>query len=264
MLKDVFNDCFAQKENYLSAVDARIKILFTAGLIVVCLFSGRHFTPLLVSAVCLFLLLSIGIPLKIITQRLIAALGVAVMVALMQVFLYGATPLLKLRLFGFTLIGYSEGLARGVLILCRVMGAVSSVAFLSMSTPLNKLLAAARCFRVPYTWIEITLLTYRYIFMLFEDALTIRNAQRQRLGYSGIRRSLRSIGELAGASVIRVYDHSRSIQEAMDLRGYREKIIYDLPPTHKGLVLRDYIAAAGFVAILLFLAIINLYMERQQ
>ena len=239
MLREVFSDCFAQKENYLTSIDARIKAIFVAASMMIDLGSSRCLAPLMIAFLSLSFLLSIKIPLKIIILRLLAPLGVTAMVALMQIFFFG----------------YSEGLLRGLLILSRVTGAVSLVLFLSMTTPFNKLLAAARYFKVPYTWIEIASLTYRYIFVLLEDAVTIRDAQSLRLGYSSTLRGLRSLGELAAATVIKAYDHSFAIQEAMDLRGYKEKTVSQ---SHKKFISKDYMAALVFTFIFSILLLINI------
>lgn len=256
MIRDIFSDCFAQRENYLTTIDARIKMFFVFATMGISLCSNQRAVPLLVAMASLCALFSIRIPLRIIIFRLLAPLGVTITVVLTQILLFGTTPLFKIHLLGFTLIGYSEGLLRGVLIFSRVIGAVSLIMFLSMTTPLNKLLMAARSFKVPSTWIEIALLTYRYIFVLLEDIVTVRDAQRVRLGYSSTLRSVRSLGELAGSAVIRAYDQSLAIQEAMMLRGYKERIIYSSSQRYD---LKDYIAVAIFSAVLLTLLAINLY-----
>lgn len=257
MIKEIFSDSFAQKENYLTSIDARIKLTFVIAMIFLCLSSAKGILPLGIAMGILCFLMNIKIPFRVMLIRFSAPLGIAITVAFLQVFLFGETPIIKTRLFGYTLVGYLEGLNRGLLILCRVTGSVSLVVFLSMTTPLYKLLAAAGYFKVPATWIEITMLAYRYIFMLFEDVSIVRDAQKMRLGYSSTARSLRSIGELAGAAVIKAYDHSLAIQEAMMLRGYKEKVIYR---STSEFTLGDYIAAAMFTAIFLTLLSINFYM----
>lgn len=258
MVRDVFNDTFAQRENYLTAIDARIKILFVAGSLTLSLCSTAHLLPLLMAGLCSSLLLSIRTPPKIILLRLCAPLGITLVVFALQFFSYGTTPLLKCRIFGFNLIGYCEGLGRGVLTVSKVLGAVSLVIFLSMTTPFNKLLAAGRYFKISRTALEIASLTYRYIFVLLDEITTIRDAQRVRLGYKNMLRGLRSMGELAGASVIKAYDQAVAIEEAMMLRGYNEKTTAPLGACEK-LTAKDSLAAAFFTLIFLLFAGLHIF-----
>lgn len=204
MLNEIFSDHFAQRVNYLTGVDTRAKMFFVAAAIIIAVSSHNPYVPLIIFFLSLIFLLGIKIPARIILFRLAAPLGIAGAILFMQVFFYGM----------------ADGLARGFLIMAKVLGAVSLIIFLSMTTPVNKLLNAARWFKVPDTWVEIAMLSYRYSFVLLEDAVTIRNAQKVRLGYSSLSRSLKSFGELMGSAVIRTYDRSIAVYESMMLRGY--------------------------------------------
>ncbi len=204
MLNEVFGDHFARRRNYLTEMDARLKMLFAAAAIIIVVSSRNPYVPLIAFFLSLAFLLNIRIPARIILLRLAAPSGIAVMMLIVQILLYGA----------------AEGSMRGFLIMTKILGAVSLVIFLSMTTPVNKLLNAAQWFKVPGTWIEIAMLSYRYSFVLLEDTVTIRNAQKARLGYSSLNRGLKSFGELAGSTVIRAYDRSIAVYESMVLRGY--------------------------------------------
>lgn len=239
MLKEIFSDHFAHRRNYLSEIDPRLKLFFVSMAIIVVLFSSQPYGPLIISFLSLVFLLNIRIPTKIILLRLTAPLGIVIVVIFVQ---------------GFFL-GYKDWLPQGLLIMGKVLGCVSLVIFLSMTTPVNKLLNAAFLLRIPKTWIEIAMLTYRYIFVLLEDAIVIRDAQMVRLGYSGLIRSLKSLGKLAGSVVIRAYDQSISTYEAMVLRGYKGKMIS--PAWQDRFKGKDLIASFVFVAILILLLILR-------
>jgi len=204
MIHETFFDHFAQKNNYLTRIDARTKMVFVPLAIIITLSSTRPYVPVLTAFLSLAFLLSIRISPKIIIFRLIAPLSMAIGILFLRIFFSG----------------YKEGLFEGMLIAAKVVGCTSLVIFLSMTTAVNALLAAARWFRIPAIWIEVTMLSYRYIFVLIEDAVTLRDAQKVRLGYSNISRSLRSSGELAGSLIIRAYDQSIATYESMCLRGF--------------------------------------------
>jgi cobalt/nickel transport system permease protein len=73
---------------------------------------------------------------------------------------------------------------------------------------------------VPRGLIEVALFAWRYLFVLLDDAQVVYSAQKNRLGYAGCRRGLRSFGTLAGALVIKAFDNSQTVTTAMVQRGY--------------------------------------------
>jgi cobalt/nickel transport system permease protein len=82
------------------------------------------------------------------------------------------------------------------------------------------MMAALAWLRLPRGFIEIALFAWRYLFVLLDDAQVVYNAQKNRLGYAGYGRGLRSFGTLAGALVIKAFDNSQNITTAMVQRGY--------------------------------------------
>ena len=91
-------------------------------------------------------------------------------------------------------------------------------------TPAYKIFGALRWFHVPEAWVEISLLVYRYTFVLLDQTADIAAAQRVRLGYSTLGRSLSSAGVLAGTVVARSMDQAMRTYEAMILRGYQGRL----------------------------------------
>ena len=250
----IFSDSFAHKENLVTGIEARTKIAFTVIALVINLLSPTVYTPLAIALFCLAALIAIGIPPRLLVLRLAMPLVMAGVVVITQIFFYGTTALFLIPFWGINLVGYEEGLARGLLIMSRVIGGVSLIIFLSMSTPANKLLLAAAWFRVPKIFIELTLLVYRYIFVLLEEIITIRDAQRVRLGYYNWRRSMRSLSILGGSLILRAYDRAERVFEAMIARGYTGTMTIAYTE-HFGR--RDFIAAVCLSAILAILYLIG-------
>ena len=201
MNNEIFADIFARRENLLTKIDARIKVVVVAAAIFTVISALSPRTPLISAFLVITGLMCLKIPFRILFFRLAAPFGIAATLFLIKVF-------------------YHE-LDSGLLMMAKIIGSTSLILFLSMTTTLEKLLAAGRWFKVPGLWIEICLITYRYIFVLLEDAVTVYDAQRLRLGYSTPAKAVRSLGTLAGAIIIRAYDQSIATYEAMMLRGYK-------------------------------------------
>ena len=258
MINEVFNDLFAQRKNTLTKIDARVKIIFVLLSLVLVITSEKLYSGLFVFCLLLVTLLSLRIPAKIIAIRLASPFFIGMMLLGISIYSKGTTVLFKWQLFGWQLIGYQEGLASGMLIISKILGAVSLVIFLSMTTTVDKLLKAARWLRFPRTFVEIALLSYRYIFVLLDDTITVWNAQAIRLGYISFITGLQSMGKLAGAVLIRAYDQSVATYQSMILRGYNEKSYSSA--SFAALKRSDFCAFCIFGLVFISLLIIRVYL----
>ncbi len=216
----IFTDSLARDTGLLREADARVKLVFVVIGLLINLLSSSILTPAAIAASCIIMLLAIRVPAQTLLLRLAMPLVMAAVVLVTQLFFYGQTPLFTIPVLNLS--GYQEGLARGMLVMGRVLGGTLLVLFLGMSTPAEKLFLAARWFRVPRTFIELALLSYRYIFVIIEEAATMRSAQRVRLGYHTWRQSMRSLSLLGAGIVLRTYDRAGRVFEAMLVRGYSQ------------------------------------------
>ncbi len=209
-----------QEKHILSGVDARVKLIFTLVVLAMVISYKGFFFPLLVLGCCLAGCLYIKVPLRRFFLRFSEPLFIGVVLVLLKFLFTGNETFFSFRLAGIHITGHSDGFRDGLLIACRMIGAVSVVAVLGISTPFTGLVAALAWLRVPKGLIEIAMFAYRYILMLFEDAMVIYNAQKNRLGYSTIRRGVNSFGVLAGSLTLKAFEHSQSTTVAMVQRGY--------------------------------------------
>lgn len=244
-IAEISADIFAQKQNFITGIDARIKIIFVFSALVLNILISSVWTSITYSLCGLAALLIIRTPLRIIAFRLAMPLAMAAVIGITQLFLFGTTELFIIP--GIHLTGYTEGLTRGILILWRVLGGGMLVVFLSQTTAAHKLFSAAAWFKIPRLFIELSLLVYRYIFVLLDEVITMRDAQRVRLGYHTWKCSFNSIIDLSGNLILRAYDRAERVYEAMVIRGYAGEnrvIIWEK------LQASDYLAIAGFIFIL--------------
>lgn len=204
----------------LTRLDPRVKLISTLALLVMVISSRGIVFPLLVATVCLALCLSLGVRPKLLLVRFAEPLFIAIMVLLLKLFFSGVLPLFSFQILGVEIVGHKDGLLEGLFIASRIGGAVSLVALLGFSTSFTDLMAALAWLRAPRGFIEVSLFAWRYLFVLFADAQVVYAAQKNRLGYAGLLRGMRSFGTLAGALVIKAFDNSQTITTAMVQRGY--------------------------------------------
>jgi cobalt/nickel transport system permease protein len=216
---ELFSEYF-KKEHLLSGIDVRVKLIVAFTLLIMIL-SYKGFTlPLCMTSLCLFLFIKMKIPSRIFILRFSEPLFIASVVLVLKFLFSGKDEMFSFTVAGIRIAGHKDGMVEGLMIACRIIGAVSIVAALGFSTPFIELMAGLSWFKVPKGFIEILMLAYRYIFVLLEDATVIYNAQKNRLGYSNIRRGLSSFGTLAGTLTIKAFEHSENITVAMVQRGY--------------------------------------------
>jgi len=216
---ELFSESF-KKDHILSKIDARIKILVALTVLAMVLSYKGFVLPLLVILLCLFFCIKMRIPLRVFALRFSEPIFIASIVLLLKLFFSGDDVLFSVNILGVKLNGHKDGLMDGLRIGSRIFGAVSIVAVMGFSTPFTEFIAGLSWLRVPKGFIEILMFAYRYIFVLLEDAMVIYNAQKNRLGYSNIRRGLSSFGVLTGSLILRAFDQSQNITVAMIQRGY--------------------------------------------
>lgn len=204
----------------LTRIDPRVKLVSSLALLVLVISSRGFVFPLLVEGLGLGLCVWMGIRLRLLAVRFAEPLFIAAMIVLLKLFCVGHEPLFSFHLGGFDLVGHRDGLREGFLIAGRIGGSVALMAAVGFSTPFTDLMAALSWLRMPRGFIEVALFAWRYLFILFDDAQVVYAAQKNRLGYAGYRRGLRSFGTLAGALVIKAFDNSQQITTAMVQRGY--------------------------------------------
>jgi len=219
MAMQLFPEYFKQ-EHALSKIDARVKLVFALALLAMVLSYKGFLFPLLVLACCLAGCMYMRVPLRVFLLRFSEPLFIASVLILLKFFFSGNEALFTVSLAGIQITGHSDGLMDGLAISSRILGAVSVVAVLGFSTPFTEIMSALSWMRIPKGFIEIVMFAYRYIFVFMEDAMVIYNAQKNRLGYTGLRRGLSSFGTLSGALILKAFENSQHITTSMIQRGY--------------------------------------------
>lgn len=133
---------------------------------------------------------------------------------------------LSLPFFGGWLAVLPTAQSLAMLVLSRALGAVSCLYFLSLSTPLPELLAVLRRAHVPAIMVELAVLIYRYIFILLATFREMKDSAASRLGYRGLKRSLRTTGLVYGGLLANSFRRAGACFDAMESRCYTGQIAF--------------------------------------
>jgi cobalt/nickel transport system permease protein len=113
------------------------------------------------------------------------------------------------------------GLLVAATLAMKTIALVSLALTLLASAPLHVTLAAAGKLGTPKLLVHLTLLTYRYVFLLFEELNRLRIALRVR----GFRNAMtvhayRTVGQVTGTLLVRGSDRAERVAHAMRCRGF--------------------------------------------
>ena len=203
---------------------------FISFIILVCAFASVQtlvLIPVILSIAIVFLISS-GLPLRFLPDRLhypgYFILGVVVFLP----WISGETILWQWHFLALR----QEGLSSAVLIIGRFLAIVTLSLIIFSTTPFLITVQTLRSLGIPPLLVDMLLLTYRYIFDL---AITVQTMQRSmqlrgfnantndhsfRDRWSHIRQLSQQWAALTGTLLIRSYEQSDRIYQAMRLRGY--------------------------------------------
>jgi len=115
----------------------------------------------------------------------------------------------------------TEGAVReGTLVLFRVFGCSVSLFFIALTTPMTDLFNGMKRAGFPVELVDLMMIIYRYIFIVYDHAVEIWRAQVMRLGYSRPVEAIQSFSTLCGMLFITSWNAGEDLVRAMDCRCY--------------------------------------------
>jgi cobalt/nickel transport system permease protein len=224
MFEELLED-IAQK-NGLRETNTYLKLIVGLGAILLCLISTSYIPPLFIALLltCAILILA-GVDAKTYAELFIVPLWFAIMSVAGIILISGGQDVFWSWNLNpsFSLSITRESINQGMFVFCRVVGGMSAMIFISLTTPMTDIFIVFRQCRLPEVVIDLMMIIYRTIFILMDQVIQIYNAQIMRLGYSTWRESIHSFSSLCGAAFIASWDAGEDLIRAMDARCYEGK-----------------------------------------
>ena len=142
------------------------------------------------------------------------------------------------------------------LVMIRAVAGITVMMAFATSTPIPHLAQALRQIRIPDEICEIVVLIYRYAFLLLERMDTMWSAANSRLGFSGFKRSMKTIASIAVGIFTSSMNMADKAQVSLECRGYRGYFPIWNRPQRTGV---GWVAAA--VAVFALLYVLGMYTE---
>ncbi|MFB6150621.1 MAG: cobalt ECF transporter T component CbiQ [Haloarculaceae archaeon] len=236
-------EAVARADGFLQSRDPRVVLLSVGGLALAVVLT-RTFPPLLaLCGVTLVLARASSVPLSRLLARSALVPLASALVVLPQAALLPGDPLVGA--FGVTVT--DAGAAYVAFFALRVGAGVALLSLLVLTTPFSAVVAAMRELRVPVAVAWVTAVTYRYLFLFFDELRRLVLARNSRTsGGSGLRGGWRDARSIAGTFLLRTLDRGERVGRGMRARGGAE------PPAPYGrsrsLDRGDYLLAAVALA----------------
>jgi len=237
-------------------LDARAKLLATLVFVLATSATPPRVEALaLLGALALAAVVASRIPLLEALKRSSLVLPFAGMVALSLPFTRAGEMLWSGTLLGWTLTVTDQGLWAFASLLVKAWLSAWVSGLLVATTPFPELLAGMRALYIPNILVTLIGFTYRYLFVLVDEAMRLNTARDARSVGSGGTLLWRAkvLGAMIGSLFIRSYERSERIYQAMASRGYAGQMLTVAQPVWRARDLWITIAWGAALAAILTL-----------
>lgn len=196
-------DRFAKGSRFF-LFDARVKLVSTVALIVTAAFLRDLQSLLIVLAFTILMVLMAAVPLHHVAENYLLALPFIAVTSLA--------------------LAFTSSLINAEMMFIRVSASVLALILVTTTTPFFEMMAAFRWFRMPRLLTNLILFTYRFIFVLQEEAARMRLARKAR-GFSGgahlfEKQAFRTLSNSIGMIFVRSSQRGSDMYDALLMRGY--------------------------------------------
>lgn len=224
MFEELLED-IAQK-NALREVNTYLKLTAGLGALILCLLSSSFIPPFCIAIILTASILFLAkVDARTYAGLFILPLSFAVMSVAGIILITGGQDVFwHCELLPWLSLSVTrESVNQGVYVFCRVLGGMSAMCFIALTTPMTDIFSVFRRLQMPEAVLDLMMIIYRTIFILLDQVVQIYSAQVMRLGYSTYRESIHSFATLCGAAFIASWDAGDDLVRAMDARCYAGK-----------------------------------------
>jgi cobalt/nickel transport system permease protein len=216
-LRGVFTaEQVATADGFLQRRDPRVSVLAIAGLALAVMLTRRLDLTALFGVVTLLLAWRSAVPLDRLLVRSAAVPLLSALIVLPQVVLMPGETLVGVG--GLTVT--DAGVRYVLQFTLRVGVGVALLSLIVMTTPFSAIVAAMRRLRIPVALVWVVAVTYRYLFLFFDELQRLILARNSRTtGADGLRSGWRDARRLAGSFLLRTLERGERVGHGMRARG---------------------------------------------
>ncbi len=216
--------------NKFSESNPYIKVLFSILIIIMSIINSNIWMFLImIAAVVMITIFGAQIPVKTYVKMLMAPiiyLSISILTIILSFGFYEINDVSKfiyLKTFNYMnfYIGITaESLDIGGIISLRAVSAIMGMYFLILTTSCNQQIKVMKKMKFPSVFIEIYVLTYRFIAIFFEEVSQIHLAQKMRFGYNSYKNSMNSLAILVKVLFARIMMRYTDMVHILEIRHF--------------------------------------------
>lgn len=221
-----FIDRFSEGDTFIHRLDARTKLLGVLAFIAAVALTpaGAWFSLGLFTLLLAGLLVSSKVPLAFLLRRSLMVLPFVTMIIAFIPFIQGGEVIFEARLAVGRIAITQEGINLAGTLLLKAWLSTLAMAGLMAVTRAVDLLSGLQRLKFPPLLIMMASFMYRYLFVLTDEALRLKQARDCRHFGGNLALNVRSTGHMAGSLFIRSYERGERIYAAMVSRGFNGRI----------------------------------------
>jgi len=206
----------AASDGFLQRRDPRLSLCSIAGLALAVMITRTLAVTLAFGVLTVLLARLSALPLGRLFARSAVVPMASAVIVLPQAVLLPGDPLVGA--FGLTVT--DAGVEYVVLFTLRVGVGVALLSLIVMTTPFSAVIAAMRDLRAPVALVWVVAVTYRYLFLFFDELQRLILARNGRTtGRSSVRGGWRDARRIAGTFLLRTLDRGERVGRGMRARG---------------------------------------------
>lgn len=216
------DEAFAQGDSFLHRTDPRVKVLVAAVYVTVAAISSSFTAAAMALGISLLLVLIARLDPRKVAKRLLAANSFTIFLWLTLPLTYGGSD--QLLLGSLTL--SRSGINLAALITLKTNVIVLAIVGLLGTSRIAGIGHALEALRVPKRLCFLLLFSYRYIFVIYQEYQRLVRAAKLRCFSPKTNiHTYRTYGYLFGMTLIRSWNRSFRVHQAMLLRGFNGTLI---------------------------------------
>ncbi len=215
-------DQYCDRDSLIHRLDARTKFLFVLLFIFVVVSSpsGSWFAFAIYFVVISGLILASNLPIGHVLKRSLVIVPFVIIIAIFVPFFREGEIVYSFQVGTVHVNITYEGILVLETILIKAWLSILSLVWLTSVTKFMSLLRGLRRMHFPGVLVMIISFMYRYLFVIVDETLRMKQARDCRSFGEKRLRQLRSVGSIIGTLFIRSYERSERVYFAMAARGY--------------------------------------------
>ncbi len=221
-MKHSFLDQYSERNSLIHRLDPRTKLITTLFFILVVVLTPVSQWPAfaLYFVLVTTLIIISRVPVLYVLKRSLVIIPFVVLIAIFIPFFKGGEVAGSYNIWVWEVTVTHSGIQVFLNILAKSWLSILSLILLTATTRFSHLLKGMEQLRLPRVMVMILSFMYRYIFVLVDEVMRMKQARDSRNLGGGRLRQIRTVGNMIGTLFIRSYERGERVYAAMMARGF--------------------------------------------